>query len=38
MLLGGESDPTQVQVLARGTKTSLTLVDKDGGQPVIKPH
>jgi hypothetical protein len=35
--LGGESDPTLVQVLARGTNTSLKLVNKDGKQQVIKP-
>ena len=37
MSLGGESNPTHVQVLARGTNTSLTLVNKDGRQQVIKP-
>ena len=36
--LGGESNPTHVQVLARGTNTSLTLVNKDGRQQVIKPQ
>src|SRR5215831_6619894 len=35
---GGESNPTHVQVLARGTNTSLTLVNKDGSQKVIKPQ
>jgi hypothetical protein len=38
MSLGGESNPTHVQVLARGTSTSLTLVNKDGRQQVIKPQ
>ena len=38
MSLGGESNPTHVQVLARGTNTSLTLVNKDGSQQVIKPR
>ena len=35
--LGGESNPTFVQILARGTSTSLKLVNKDGRQQVIKP-
>ena len=35
--LGGESNPTNVQVLARGTTTSLKLINKDGQQQVIKP-
>ena len=30
MSLGGESNPTHIQVLARGTSTSLTLVNQDG--------
>ena len=34
---GGESDPTYVQIRAEGESTSLTLVNKDGGQRVIKP-
>jgi hypothetical protein len=33
----GESDPTDVQILAEGANTSLTLVNKDGHQQVIKP-
>ena len=37
VVLGGESDPTLVQILARGTSTSLKLVDKDGRQRVIEP-
>ena len=36
--LGGESNPTHVQVLARGTNTSLKLVNKDGREQVIKPQ
>jgi len=36
--LGGESNPTHVQILARGTNTSLKLVNKDGRQQVIKPE
>src|SRR5712691_2676379 len=37
LVLGGESDPTLVQIGARGTSTSLKLVNKDGRQQVIKP-
>jgi hypothetical protein len=36
--LGGASNPTHVQVLARGTTTSLKLVNKDGHEQVIKPQ
>src|SRR5882672_10985213 len=36
--LGGESNPTHIQVLARGTNTSLTLVNQDGRKQVIKPQ
>lgn len=36
--LGGESNPTHIQVMARGTNTSLTLVNKDGRKQVIKPQ
>lgn len=35
--LGGESDPTNVQIMARGEATSLTLVNKDGRKQSIKP-
>jgi hypothetical protein len=35
--LGGESNPTNVQLLARGASTSVKLVNKDGQQQVIKP-
>jgi hypothetical protein len=38
MSLVGESTPALVQVLVRGTNTSLTLVNKDGKQQVIKPQ
>ena len=38
MSLVGESSPTQVQVLARGTNTSFMLVNKDGRKQVIKPQ
>jgi len=36
--LGGESNPTHIQILARGTNTSLTLVNQDGSKQVIKPQ
>jgi hypothetical protein len=35
--LGGEADPTHVAIAVRGTSASLTLVDKDGRQQLIKP-
>jgi hypothetical protein len=34
---GGESDPTDVQILAEGGSTSLKLVNKDGRQQLIRP-
>jgi hypothetical protein len=37
LLLGGESDPTYVQILAKGPNTSLKLSDKDGREQLIKP-
>jgi hypothetical protein len=37
MSISGGSNPTYVQVLARGTNTSLTLVNQDGQKQVIKP-
>jgi hypothetical protein len=37
LVLGGESNPTHVQILARGAFTSLKLTDRDGGERVIKP-
>jgi hypothetical protein len=36
--LVGESNPTHVQVLARGTSPSLKLVNKDGREQLIKPQ
>src|SRR5262245_7227583 len=36
--LGGESNPTDVQISARGATTSLTLLNKDGKKQVIKPE
>jgi hypothetical protein len=37
LLLGGESDPTYVQLLAEGPRTSLKLSNKDGRVQLIKP-
>lgn len=37
LVLGGESNPTFVQILARGTDTSLKMNNKDGKQQLIKP-
>jgi hypothetical protein len=37
LVLGGESDPTYVQVLAEGPRTSLKLSNKDGRVQLIKP-
>jgi hypothetical protein len=37
MVLGGESNPTYIQLLARGATTSLKLLDKDGRESVLKP-
>ena len=37
LVRGGESNPTYVQILARGASTFLKLVNKDGRQQLIKP-
>jgi hypothetical protein len=37
LVLGGETDPTYVQIMSRGTTTSMTLLNKDGHEQVIKP-
>ena len=34
---GGESDPTNVQILAEGDSTSMTLRNKDGREQILKP-
>lgn len=34
--LGGDSDPTDIQILARGSNASLKLVNKDGKQPLVR--
>ena len=36
-VLGGESNPTHIQLLAEGPSTSLKLTNKDGQVQVIKP-
>jgi hypothetical protein len=38
MSLGGDSNPTHIQILARGTNTLLKLVNKDGREQVVKPQ
>jgi hypothetical protein len=37
LVLGGDSNPTHVQILARGTTTSLKLTNKDGQKQQITP-
>jgi hypothetical protein len=37
LVLGGESNPTHVQILAQGRSTSLKLTDKDGKTQTVKP-
>jgi len=37
LVLGGESNPTHVQVLARGATTSVKLTNKDGQVKLITP-
>jgi hypothetical protein len=37
LLIGGESDPTYVQVLAEGGETTLKLINQDGVERLIKP-
>lgn len=37
LLIGGESDPTYVQVLAEGGETTIKLINKDSTQRLIKP-
>ncbi len=38
LVIGGEADPTYIQVLAEGGESVLKLVDKDGAERVIKPQ
>ena len=37
LAFGGEADPTHIAIGARGTTTSLKLVNKDGQEQLIKP-
>ena len=37
MLIAGEDDPTYVQILAEGARTTLKLSDKDGRVRVLRP-
>jgi hypothetical protein len=37
LLIGGESDPTYVQVKAEGGESTVKLIDHDGGERLIKP-
>jgi hypothetical protein len=37
LLIGGESDPTYVQVIAEGGESRLKLINKDGVERLIKP-
>ena len=37
LLIGGESDPTYVQVLAEGGESTVKLIDQHGSERLIKP-
>jgi hypothetical protein len=37
LLIGGESDPTYVQVLAEGGESTVTLINQNGVERLIKP-
>lgn len=37
LALGGESDPTGISLMARGTTTSIKLTNKDGREQAYKP-
>jgi hypothetical protein len=37
LLVGGESDPAYINLVARGTTTALTLIDRDGRKKLITP-
>jgi hypothetical protein len=37
MVLGGDEDPTYIQMLARGANPMVKLVDKQGREQVIEP-
>jgi hypothetical protein len=36
-VFGGDSDPTLIQIRARGNTTSIRVVNKDGREQIIKP-
>jgi hypothetical protein len=37
LVIGGESDPTYIQVLAERGESTLKLINKDGNERLIKP-
>jgi len=37
LLIGGESNPTYIQVLAEGGESTIKLINKDGTERLIKP-
>ncbi len=37
LLIGGESDPTYIQVMAEGGESTVKLINQDGVQRLIKP-
>jgi hypothetical protein len=37
MVLGGEANPTYVQILAEGPSTTLKMINKDGREQTLKP-
>jgi hypothetical protein len=37
VVFGGDSDPTLIQLLARGTTAAVRVVNKDGRQQVVEP-
>jgi hypothetical protein len=37
LVIGGESDPTYIQVLAEGGESTLKLINKEGTERLIKP-
>jgi hypothetical protein len=37
LVIGGEANPTYVQVLAEGGESTIKLINKDGTERVIKP-
>ena len=37
VVFGGDSDPTLIQLLARGNAASVRVVNKDGREQIVKP-